>query len=63
MNFQQICGVLFNYKTIPFDPEIAVANSVRRIIKKCDFHKLEWTLVKSRNNGKLLLKKEKRDGK
>jgi hypothetical protein len=43
----------------PLDPEIAVANSIRRIIKKCDHHKLKWTLEKTRANNKLTIKRSK----
>ena len=41
------------------DPQIAVANSIRRIIKKCDHHKLKWTLEKTRKNNKLIIKRSK----
>lgn len=39
----------------PFDAEISVGNSVRRIIAKCKHHGLNWTLIKDRRNGKLLI--------
>ena len=42
-----------------FDCEIAVGNCVRRIIRKCEHYKLNWTLTKTRESGKLLIKKEK----
>lgn len=44
---------------IPFDAEITVGNAIRRIIKKCEHYKLDWTLVKKRSDGKLLISKEK----
>ena len=56
----EISKELFRYGSKPFDPTIAVANSVGRIIKKCEYHKLNWTLSKSRENKKLYIKKEKR---
>mgnify|MGYP003644827255 CR=1 FL=1 len=37
------------------DPDIAVANSITRIIKKCEHHELGWTLLKMRENGKLII--------
>lgn len=43
----------------PFDPEITVNNSVKRIIKKCNHHKLDWTLERNKVNNKLLIKKIK----
>jgi hypothetical protein len=42
----------------PLEPEILVGNSVKRIIKKCNHHKLDWTLVKEKTGGKLLISKE-----
>lgn len=51
---KQIAKRLFK-NTKPLDPEIAVANSITRIIKKCDHHKLGWTLIKMRENGKLVI--------
>lgn len=41
----------------PFDSDISVANSVRRIIKKCLYHDLPWTLEKTRVDRKLTIKK------
>ena len=41
------------------DPDIAVANSITRIIKKCDHHNLDWTLEKTRANNKLTIKRSK----
>ncbi len=43
----------------PFDTEISVGNSVRRIIKKCYHYNLQWTLNKSRIDGKLIITKGK----
>ena len=43
----------------PFDPEITVNNSVKRIIKKCKHHKLDWTLERSKIGNKLLIRKVK----
>lgn len=43
-----------------FDCNIKVANSVSRIIKKCYHYKYDWTFKKTRVNGKLFIKKEKR---
>lgn len=35
---------------MPFNAEISVGNTVRRIIKKCEYHKLNWTLARERKN-------------
>ena len=43
----------------PFDEHISVGNSVIRIIKKCEYYQEDWTLVKTRENKKLYIKKEK----
>lgn len=42
------------------DPKIAVANSVSRIIKKCEHHSLNWILHKTRVNNKLFIKRGRR---
>lgn len=42
------------------DPKIAVANSISRIIKKCDHHKLDWTLDKTREEGPLTISRVER---
>ena len=50
-------------KVVPLDvvdATITVSNSVRRIIKKCDHYKLEWTLGKKRVGNKIVIFKEKR---
>lgn len=57
---EEISSELFKNTKKPFDTNICVANSVRRIIKKCDHYKLDWTLIKNRENNKLLISKEKR---
>ena len=59
MTLEQISVSLFYGKLYPMDPEIAVANSIRRIIKKCGHHKLKWTLIKTRKNNKLIIKRSK----
>jgi hypothetical protein len=43
----------------PMEPEITVGNTIRRIIKKCKHHNLDWTLVRKKMGGKLLISKEK----
>lgn len=43
----------------PFDAVISVGNSVRRIIKKCEYHGLNWTLVRKRVDGKMYITKGK----
>lgn len=39
------------------DSNIAVANSVRRIIHKCEFYKLPWTFKKTRVDNQLMIQK------
>jgi len=41
----------------PFDPEITVNNSIKRIIKKCKHYKMNWTLEITKVNGKSVIKK------
>lgn len=57
VTLNEISIELFRTGDKPFDTDISVANSVRRIIKKCSFHKLDWTFEKSRENKKLFIKK------
>lgn len=59
LTLEEISKELFKGKKPPFDKTISVANSVRRIIKKCSFYELDWTLVKNRENNKLIINKEK----
>lgn len=58
MTLQVIADELFDYDR-PLDPEITVGNTIRRIIKKCEYNKLDWTLIRKRIGGKLLISKEK----
>ena len=43
----------------PLDSGVLITNSIRRIIKKCQHHELEWTLSKDRSKGKMTLKRVK----
>jgi hypothetical protein len=43
----------------PFDAEISVGNSIRRIIEKCEHYAPGWTLIKERKGNRLLIRKEK----
>lgn len=59
MTIEEIAIELFkNTKDKPFDTSIVVSNSIRRIISKCKFYSLDWTLNKSRKNNRLFIKKE-----
>lgn len=58
VTLQVIVNELFDGKR-PLDPEITVGNTVRRIIKKCEYNKLDWTLIRNKMGGKLLISKEK----
>ena len=57
-----ICNELFaTDDKKPFDVEISVGGTIRRIIEKCEHHKLDWTLIR-KNTGirnRLLISKEK----
>jgi hypothetical protein len=59
LNLEQIADKVFedSYQK-PFDANISVANSIRRIIQKCEYHKLKWTLVKGKKNRKMVVRKE-----
>jgi hypothetical protein len=62
MTLQKIAEQLFqdvHKSDRPFDTEISVGNSVRRIIKKAEHYGLAWTLVKKRTDGKMYIIKEK----
>lgn len=50
---------LFDENDKPMDSIIAVANSVRRIIRKCVYNNLPWTLEKTKDKKTLLIKKVK----
>ena len=41
----------------PFDPEITINNSVKRINKKCKLNKMNWKLERTKVNNKLEIKK------
>lgn len=55
MTFEEIAGELENkyHFEMPFDYQITVANSVRRINDKCRYHKLDWKLTKEKVRGKI----------
>lgn len=57
MTLEKISSELFKGNKMPFDSIISVANSVRRIIKKCSYHELPWTLEKTRIDKKLTIKR------
>jgi len=59
MTFEEISKELFKGEAAPFDTSISVANSIRRIVMKCCFRNLDWTIEKSRQNRVLLIKKVK----
>lgn len=57
MTIEQIEEKLFPEKEM--DGDIKISNCISRIIKKCEFHDLNWTLSKDKENRKLKVKKEK----
>ncbi len=44
LTIQQITERLYGGRTRPFNAQNYVAFVVRQITKKCDYHKLDWTL-------------------
>lgn len=58
LTIEQISNELFKKCVNPLDHTIVISNSVRRIIKKCDHYNLTWTLIKNRENQKLVIRKE-----
>lgn len=52
---KEICRVLFPVKE--FEQEIKVANSINRIIKKCEHFDLNWTISKNRGETFMKLKR------
>lgn len=43
----------------PLDGVILVSSSVRRIIRKCEYYSLDWTITRKRENKKLIIRREK----
>jgi hypothetical protein len=43
-----ITDVLFPVATRPFHAELVVGNNIRSIIKKCEYYKLKWTLIREK---------------
>lgn len=56
---QEISKELFQDVKAPFDAEISVTNTLRRIIDKCIHHKLDWTLNREKTGRKYIVSKEK----
>lgn len=44
----------------PFDAEISVTNSLRRIVEKCEHYGLSWTLKRVTKGRTLIITKENR---
>lgn len=59
LTLDEISEKLFKNEPTPFDANILVGNSIRRIIKKCSYNNLKWTFEKNRNERKLTIKKVK----
>lgn len=58
MTLGSIATELFKGERMPFDSSISVANSVRRIIGKCYYNELHWTLKKTRVDKKLIIERD-----
>ena len=62
LSLEDIANELFKENVEPFDANILIANSIRRIIKKCSYYKLDWTLIKTRSGNKLIVKRSNNNG-
>lgn len=51
INVKDIAEKVFKDERPPFDAEISINNTIRRIVEKCDYHDLDWTLTKERGDG------------
>jgi len=56
LSFSEISKKLFKKGELPMDANIVVGNTVRRIIKKCDYNKLDWSIEKSRKSFPMTVK-------
>lgn len=54
-SIQQIASDLFKADDMPMDSNILVSNCVNRIIKKCTYNKLKWTLDKRRDGNTVIV--------
>ena len=58
ISIEEICIKVFrNDRDAPFDKKITVSNSIRRIIQKCIWYNVGWTLVKEKVDGVLHIKR------
>lgn len=51
---QEISDELFKDEPNTLDAETKVSSSINRIIRKCEYHSLSWTLLKKRRNGSVI---------
>lgn len=52
--------VFYNSESLVFDREVSISNAIRRIIKKCEHYKLDWTLKRNKSgHNHLIITKEK----
>lgn len=56
---EEISERVFKGITKPFDDKITIANSIRRINKKCEFNKLNWTFERLRQDKKTVIYKRR----
>jgi hypothetical protein len=52
-------AVFYNKSSLVFDREISVTNAIRRIIKKCEHYKHDWTLVREKSGNHYIIYKGK----
>ena len=55
MTLREIAVKLFEKDIRSFDATITTGNSVIRIIKKCSYYDLKWTLMKTKKQGSRVL--------
>ena len=61
INVRDIADRVFKDERAPFDAEISINNTIRRIVEKCEYHDLAWTLTKERGaNGRNVIFKKGR---
>lgn len=53
MTYASLVEEVFTEEDKPFDAEISIGNSVRKIAKKCEAEGLKWTLIRKKQNGKV----------
>jgi hypothetical protein len=61
MKVEEIAVGVFEDDIRGFDSNQIIANTIIRIIKKCEFHNLPWTLNKNKKTTPMTITKGRRD--